>query len=47
MFKRRIALMLALLMCLSLTPLALAATPKPITPIPWEELPAVVEGQHH
>ncbi len=47
MLKRRIALLVALLLCFSWTGSAMADPPKPITPIPWEELPPVVEGQHH
>ncbi len=47
MYKRPIALLLALLLCLGTVPLALADTPKPITVIPWDQLPPVVEGQHH
>ncbi len=45
--KRRIALLISVLLCFSWAGSALADPPKPITPIPWEELPAVVEGQHH
>lgn len=42
-----IALALALILIVAMAPSATAATPKPITPIPWEELPDVIEGQHH
>ena len=47
MLKRRIALLLSVLLCFSWVGSAMADPPKPITPIPWEELPPVVEGQHH
>ena len=47
MHKRLTALFLSMLLCLSFACSALAGVPKPITPIPWDELPAVVEGQHH
>jgi LCP family protein required for cell wall assembly len=47
MIKRIIALLISILLCCSLDGSALADLPKPITPIPWDQLPAVVEGQHH
>ncbi len=47
MVVRRFALFIFILLCFSWTGVAMADLPKPITPIPWEELPAVVEGQHH
>ncbi len=47
MLKRFVAIIAALALFLSGAPLALADLPKPITPISWEKLPPVVEGQHH
>ena len=47
MLKRRIAVFLSILLCFSWTGFALADLPKPITPLSYEELPPVVEGQHH
>jgi LCP family protein required for cell wall assembly len=47
MIKRLIALLASIVLCFSFAGPALADLPKPITPIPWDELPAVVEGQHH
>lgn len=47
MKKRWIAWMLALVLIMALLPAAYADLPQPITPIPWEELPEVLEGQHH
>lgn len=47
MLKRRIAVLLSVLLCISWTGFALADMPKPITPLAYDELPPVVEGQHH
>lgn len=47
MMKRCVAVLTAFVLFLSFAPLAQADLPKPITPIPWDELPPVVEGQHH
>ena len=47
MIKRLIGLVLALMLCFSWAGSAMADLPKPITIIPWEALPPVVEGQHH
>ena len=47
MIKRCFALLFSIVLCLSLTVPAMADLPKPITVIPWDELPPVVEGQHH
>lgn len=44
--KRFAALILSLLMLLSTVP-AMADQPKPIEVIPYEELPATIDGQHH
>ena len=44
--KRFAALILFLLMLLSTVP-AMADQPKPIEVIPYEELPATIDGQHH
>jgi len=46
MLRRLVCVLLSvLLVCASVS--ALAAQPKPITTIPWDELPATFDGQHH
>ncbi len=47
MIKRRIALTLACLLCFLMIGAHAQELPKPISPIAWEDLPKVVEGQHH
>lgn len=47
MIKRGFVLLLSIMLCFSLACTAMADLPKPITIIPWEDLPPVVEGQHH
>ncbi len=47
MIKRRNALLIVIVLCLTWTGFALADLPKPFTPLVWEDLPPVVEGQHH
>lgn len=46
LFRKGISLILALLILLSVFP-ALAATPKPIEVIPYDEIAPTVDGQHH
>lgn len=47
MIKRFLALLFLIILSLSLAVPAMADLPKSITVIPWDELPPVVEGQHH
>lgn len=46
LFRKGVSLILALLITLSVLP-ALAATPKPIEVIPYDEIAPTVDGQHH
>lgn len=45
--KRIITLLLALALVLTAMPAALADQPQPIETIPYDELPATIDGQHH
>ena len=45
--KRLLSLILAMMMLLSMTSVALADQPQPIETIPYEALPAAYDGQHH
>ncbi|MBQ8537994.1 MAG: LCP family protein, partial [Clostridia bacterium] len=47
MLKKLLCLVLVLLTMLSAIPSAYARQPKDITPIPYDEVPEPVEGQHH
>ena len=44
---QRIAFLLALCLLTGLCAPALAAQPRPIETVPWEQLPPVIDGQHH
>ncbi len=45
--KRFVSLLCAVCLLLACAPVALAETPRPITPLDYETLPAALEGQHH
>jgi LCP family protein required for cell wall assembly len=45
--KRFLCALLAVSLCLSLFPSALADTPRPIYPLDYDSLPQPLEGQHH
>lgn len=47
MRKQLISVILSLIMVFCLIPGALATDPQPINPIPYDELPETLEGQHH
>ncbi|MEA4928632.1 MAG: LCP family protein [Candidatus Limiplasma sp.] len=45
--KRFVSLLCAVCLLLACAPVALAETPRPITPLDYDTLPAALEGQHH
>ncbi|MDO4838874.1 MAG: LCP family protein [Clostridia bacterium] len=45
--KRILCLMMSLVLLVAMAGTALADTPKPIETIPYDELPATIDGQHH
>ena len=45
--KRSLSLLCAVCLLLACAPVALAETPRPVTPLDYDALPPALEGQHH